>query len=141
MKKRKSVKVVIVTSSKYNSDGYYFLRVPVNSLDTILQSDNRLTAEGMAVKEILQEAENKKGRISVLYYLFMPHYVEILLFARHDRTVKDKNAPNRTVSTFMEVFKRLTERSAGVKLWQEVYHCHRIKNGWELKRLLSELGK
>ncbi|MBE6880033.1 MAG: hypothetical protein E7490_04255 [Ruminococcaceae bacterium] len=141
MKKQRNFKSVVITSKNYNSDGYYLIRVPVTSLNTALQSENRLTEDGMAVKEILMETENRKGKISVLYYIFMPHYVELLIYAKHDRTVKDKNALNLTVCSFMEIFKRLTEKKAGKKLWQEVYHCHRIKGGRELNRLLSTLGK
>ncbi len=141
MKKQRNFKSVVITSKNYNSDGYYLIRVPVRSLDIALQSESRLTEDGMAVKEILKETENRKGRISVLYYIFMPHYVELLIYAKHSRTVKDKNALNLTVCSFMETFKRLTEKKADKRLWQEVYHSHKIKGRYELNRLLSTLGK
>ena len=137
MKKQRNFKSVVITSKNYNSDGYYLLRVPVQSLDITLQSENRLTEYGMAVKKILQQTENKKGRISVLYYIFMPHYVELLIFAKHSETIKDKNNHNKTVSAFMDIFKRLTEEKAGRKLWQEGYLCHRIKRGKEISDILS----
>ncbi len=141
MKKQRNFKSVVITSKNYNSDGYYLIRVPVKNLDIIMQSDDRLTQDGKAVKKILQDTENRKGRISVLYYIFMPHYVELLVYAKHSKTEKDKNARNVTVCAFMETFKGLTEKEAGKKLWQEVYHCHRIKGRYELNRLLSSLGK
>lgn len=139
MKKQRNFRSVIITSKNYNSDGYYLIRVPVESLDIILQSDNRLTEDGMAVKEVLKGIENRKGKLSVLYYIFKPHYVELLIFAKHSKTVKDKNARNLTVYYFMETFKSLTEKKADKKLWQEVYHCHRIIRGKELADILAQL--
>ena len=141
MKKQKKWKAVIVTSANYNSDGYYLIRIPVQNLLAVLCIDDKATQYGLAVSEAMQEVVNKKGRIILIYYHLKPHYAELMLYAKHTETVKDRNAKNKTVQSFMNIFKRRTEEIAKTKLWQEVYHCHCIKGGYELNRLLSTLGE
>ncbi|MBR4305990.1 MAG: hypothetical protein IKT78_04010 [Ruminiclostridium sp.] len=137
----KYMKFTLLTSLDYNSDSYYLIRVPVKSLDVVLQEDNQLTECGMKVKEVLAQAENRKGRVAVLYYILMPHYAELLIYAKHSKTKKDKNAHNDTARAFMSVFKKLTEEKYGEELWQDSYSCYRIKSGRELTRFLADLGK
>ena len=139
MKKQKKWKAVIVTSANYNSDGYYLIRIPVQNLSAVLCIDDEATPYGLAVSEAMQEVVNKKGRITLIYYLLKPHYAELMLYAKHTETVKDRNARNKTVQSFMNIFKRRTEEIAKTKLWQEGYLCHRIKRGKEISDILSQL--
>ncbi|MBP3922652.1 MAG: hypothetical protein J6D27_06780 [Ruminiclostridium sp.] len=139
MKKQKKWKAVIVTSADYNSDGYYLIRIPVHSFETPLCEDEKATVYGMAVKETLQDVVQKRGRITLIYYLLKPRYTELMLYAKHKETVKDRNAGNKTVQSFMNIFKRRTEEKAQTRLWQESYFCHRIKRGKELSDILAQL--
>ena len=139
MKKQKNRKAVVVTSANYNSDGYYLIRIPVHSLSTPLCEDERATDYGMLVKEVMEDVVNKRGRITLIYYLLKPHYAELMLYAKHSGTIKDKNAKNKTVHSFMNIFKRRTEEIAKTRLWQEGYLCHRIKRGKEISDILSQL--
>lgn len=139
MKKQKKWKAVIVTSADYNSDGYYLIRIPVHSLSTPLCEEERATDYGMIVKEVMEDVVRKKGRITLIYYLLKPHYAELMLYAKHTDTVKDRNARNKTVQSFMNIFKRRTEEMAKTRLWQEGYLCHRIKRGKEISDILSQL--
>ena len=109
MKKQKKWKAVIVTSADYNSDGYYLIRIPVHSLLTPLCENERATDYGMIVKEVMEDVVRKKGRITLIYYLLKPHYAELMLYAKHSGTIKDKNAKNKTVHSFMNIFRRRTE--------------------------------
>lgn len=139
MKKQKKWKAVIVTSANYNSDGYYLIRIPVQNLSAVLCIDDEATPYGLAVGEAMQEVVNKKRRITLIYYLLKPHYVELMLYAKHTETVKDRNAKNKTVQSFMNIFKRRTEEIAKTKLWQEGYLCHRIKRGKEISDIMAQL--
>lgn len=139
MKNQKNRKLVIVTSANYNSDGYYLIRIPVQSLSTPLCIDERTTEYGTAVKEVLQEAVNRRGRLTLIYYLLKPHYTELMLYAKHNETVKDRDAKNKNIQSFMNIFKRLTEEKTKTKLWQEGYLCHRIRRGKEISDILAQL--
>ena len=139
MKKQKKWKAVIVTSANYNSDGYYLIRIPVQNLSAVLCIDDKATQYGLAVSEAMQEVVNKKGRIILIYYHLKPHYAELMLYAKHTETVKDRNAKNKTVQSFMNIFKRRTEEIAKTKLWQEGYLCHRIKRGKEISDIMAQL--
>lgn len=139
MKKQRNFKSVVITSKNYNSDGYYLIRIPVQNLSAPLCVGDKATQCGLAVNEAMQEIVDKKGRIILIYYLLKPHYVELMLYAKQSKTIKNKNAKNKTVQSFMNIFRKRTEEIAKARLWQESYFCHRIKRGKEISDILSQL--
>jgi len=125
----------------YSLNGAYFLTLCTKSMNCCLSSVGRgvldtpiitLSEYGKVVENRLREIESKYDNIILDDYVIMPNHIHILL--RVDRPEcfeneqRAKNHANEIVPSFVSTLKRMTNKELGIKIWEERFHDHIIRN-------------
>ena len=127
----------------YSQNGGYFLTVCTKDKQCLFGSVvgdgvldvpyTALSKLGQMVERRIQEMAGFYSHIRIDHYVVMPNHVHLLLIVqnRADQTSGPSGTPaptNAVVPQFISAFKRLTNREAGISLWQRGYHDHIIRD-------------
>ena len=89
----------------------------------------RLSPLGETVQHRLEEMDQTYADLHLDHYVIMPNHIHLLLVLDAPPGPSGTPAPtNAKIPMFISTLKRLTNREAGMDLWQRSYHDHIIRN-------------
>ena len=123
----------------YNSAGSYFITVCTHKKQHLLgrivgggvldAPYVRLSEYGRIVEQALLEMNAFDDDITVAQYVIMPNHVHFILSILEGPGPSRTPAPtNARLPAFLSTWKRLTNKRAGIPLWQRSYYDHIIRS-------------
>ena len=126
----------------YSTAGCYFLTICTLNKHCTLGSVGRddlgapqvqLTECGALAKQYICSMETAYHAVTVEKYMIMPNHVHLLLTV-HDGA-PGSSRPTQTVPRIVAAFKRMTNRAAGKRLWQDSYYDHVVRGEQDFLRI------
>ena len=136
MQKRKSTRL---SGYDYSGRGAYF--VTMCSLDRacifsqvvgggVLDAPEvHLTQYGQLIEKQISEMNRVYRTVHAEKYVIMPNHIHVLLtMCGEEGSSRTPTPTNSLLARYVSTLKRLTNKAAGIQLWQRGYHDHIIRN-------------
>ena len=120
----------------YSSGGAYFITICTTDvvLSNIVARDFvcpevRLTSVGEVIEKNIKQI-NRAENVSVEHYVIMPDHIHMIVFINDTMGEKEKgkDPANERIPQVVSVFKRLSQKDVGRKIFQRGYYDHIIRN-------------
>ena len=133
----------------YSRNGAYFVTICTQNRKETLGAVGRgdpdapfvhLSEYGIISRKCIEQIESHYDGVIVDKYVVMPNHIHMILIIDIDENLTNKangasGSPRPTIPNIIRVFKRLTNRELGLKMWQTSYHDHIIRNEAEYLRI------
>ena len=90
-------------------------------------AEPKLTNSGIIVEKYIKGIDNTYSYITIDKYVIMPNHVHLLI-AIHDHDKKHSARANEIIPFLVSTLKRLSNKEAGIAMWQRGYFDHVIRN-------------
>ena len=128
----------------YSSKGCYFITICAidreKSLFGKIKRENlqtepyiELTRYGVIVKEQIEEINNVYDDVKIYPYVIMPNHIHFVIEVKGSS--RTPTPTNKRVPSVVSTFKRLSNKKAGIKMWQRGYNDHIIRNDEDYLRI------
>ena len=120
----------------YSSGGAYFITICTTDvvLSNIVARDFvrpevRLTSVGEVIEKNIKQI-NRAENVSVEHYVIMPDHIHMIVFINDTMGEKEKgkDPANERIPQVVSVFKRLSQKDVGRRIFQRGYYDHIIRN-------------
>ena len=87
----------------------------------------QLSEFGVIVERRIQAVSEQYDRITIPHYVIMPNHLHMMIVVEEGSS-RTPTPTNQTIPALVSTIKRMTNRDAGVVLWQRGYHDHIIRD-------------